>query len=81
MKLLERFNFIWHDLTTFAPYTFERSAVVPIVGGGEESRARGIQYVLRSLTPNHRDILMVLAEQIVNHNQEQGLAFFSIVHE
>jgi hypothetical protein len=31
------------------------------IGGNDESRSRGICYVLASLTPNHRDILALLA--------------------
>lgn len=63
VRALARFQWASVDATTFAPYARELAFEAPVVGDGDEGRAKGIQYVLRSLTPNHRDILAVLAEQ------------------
>jgi hypothetical protein len=47
----------------------------PLTGGDSESRARGIRYVLQSLTPNHRDCLVVLARKQVHEGMSGGVDF------
>ncbi|KAI8385612.1 origin recognition complex subunit 2-domain-containing protein [Blakeslea trispora] len=58
-----RFNWIWHDATTFADYlvetSFENSMMVR---QGELGGARGAKYVLDSLTYNARGVFKVLTE-------------------
>ncbi|KAI8352876.1 origin recognition complex subunit 2-domain-containing protein [Choanephora cucurbitarum] len=58
-----RFNWIWHDATTFADYlvetSFENSMMIR---QGELGGARGAKYVLDSLTYNARGVFKVLAE-------------------
>jgi origin recognition complex subunit 2 len=61
--LLDRFGWVWHDATSFAPYRLETAFAPAVVGAPAESRARSIQYVLQSLTPNHRNILALLAKR------------------
>lgn len=53
---LASYNFVWHDVTTFAPYTVETSFDDPLLLGkkSEASGAKGVKYVLESVTPNHR---------------------------
>ena len=60
---LARFNWLWHDITSYQPYDQEHTFTSPVVGTGTESRTRAISYVLQTLTANHRELLMLLAEQ------------------
>ncbi|KAK9376832.1 origin recognition complex subunit 2-domain-containing protein [Lipomyces chichibuensis] len=67
---LSSFKFIWHDATTFAPYTAETSFFDPLALGGAGGRnlnggnvgpgSVGIRYVLESLTSNARGLYRVL---------------------
>ncbi|QNP98026.1 YALIA101S06e05402g1_1 [Yarrowia lipolytica] len=55
---LASYNFVWHDVTTFAPYTVETSFDDPLLLGkkAEAQGAKGVKYVLESVTPNHRSL-------------------------
>lgn len=55
---LASYNFVWHDVTTFAPYTVETSFDDPLLLGKktEAKGAKGVKYVLESVTPNHRSL-------------------------
>ncbi|KAJ3274892.1 Origin recognition complex subunit 2 [Terramyces sp. JEL0728] len=59
---LSNFNFIWHDLTTFEPYTMETSFETNILGKNKTNTFQGTRYVLESLTANAKQIFMLLAE-------------------
>jgi origin recognition complex subunit 2 len=58
-----RFNWVWHDITTFEDYlvetSFENSM---LIRSGEVGGSRGVQYVLASLTTNARGVFKILAE-------------------
>ncbi|GAA5811699.1 hypothetical protein MFLAVUS_005140 [Mucor flavus] len=58
-----RFNWIWHDATTFDDYlvetSFENSLLIRT---GELGGARGAKFVLESLTSNARGVFKILAE-------------------
>ncbi|OLL25964.1 Origin recognition complex subunit 2 [Neolecta irregularis DAH-3] len=60
------YNFLWHETTTFIPYTIETSfennlvSQISQVGGG-----KGAKYVLSTLTPNARGIYRLLLESQV----------------
>jgi len=64
---IARFNWIWHDATTFDDYMVETSFENTLmVRHSELGGSRGVNYVLASLTSNARGIFKVLAEhQIV----------------
>lgn len=58
-----RFNWIYHDATTFDDYLVETSFEnTLLMGASENGGARGVQHVLASLTSNGRGIFRVLAE-------------------
>ena len=58
-----RFNWVWHDATTYDDYIVETSFEnTLLVRTSEMGGARGAQYVLRSLTSNARGVFKVLAE-------------------
>ncbi|CAO3647246.1 unnamed protein product [Cunninghamella blakesleeana] len=72
-----RFNWIYHDGTTFDNYLVETSFENSLLmRSGELGGARGVQYVLTSLTSNARGIFRVLAEyQLIEMemaNQDKG---------
>ena len=60
-EVAQRFNWVWHDATTYEPYLSEVTYEAPVMGMSRDMAARGVGFVLRSLTPNHRDILGILA--------------------
>lgn len=63
---ISRFNWIWHDATTFDDYLVETSFENTLmVRQSELGGSRGVNYVLASLTSNARGIFKVLAEHQV----------------
>ncbi|KAH8553853.1 origin recognition complex subunit 2-domain-containing protein [Umbelopsis sp. PMI_123] len=63
---ISRFNWIWHDATTFDDYLIETSFENTLmVRQSEIGGSRGVNYVLTSLTSNARGIFKVLAEHQV----------------
>jgi origin recognition complex subunit 2 len=69
--LLDKFNFAFHDSTTFSPFTYEISAVDEVNellgrkgrrAGGQE----GIKYVLQSLPPNAQKLYRILMTEILS---------------
>lgn len=66
---LKNFNFVWHDLTTYQPYTVELS-FKDLLNTGKSTKfvgTRGAKYVLSSLTVNARNLYRTLLElQIEN---------------
>ncbi|ORX85777.1 ORC2-domain-containing protein [Anaeromyces robustus] len=57
-----RYNFIWHDITTFESYTIETSFENSFMLQKNQLDARGVMHVLSCLTSNGRKIFRVLAE-------------------
>ncbi len=57
-SLIANFNFIWHNITTFAPYTTEISFKDPLsIGKSDEFvGSKGAKYVLSSLTSNAKNL-------------------------
>ncbi|KAI9193691.1 origin recognition complex, subunit 2 [Polychytrium aggregatum] len=70
---LSRFNWIWHDATTFEPLTIETSyegsclRMLTTMGQSEGTSLRGCQYILKSCTVNARKMFKLLA-----HNDGRG---------
>ncbi|KAG0359614.1 Origin recognition complex subunit 2 [Podila minutissima] len=68
-----RFQWCWHELTTFKSYLAETSFENSIMVRQGELGARGIQFVLASLTSNGKGLFRVLAEhQIQNERESSG---------
>ncbi|KAJ1810271.1 Origin recognition complex subunit 2 [Coemansia sp. RSA 2598] len=66
-----RFNWAWHDLTTFEPYTVETS----YENYGTEATEigpRGVLHVLASLTENAKNIFRILAEHQISESVMDG---------
>ena len=74
-RTLQRCNFLWNDVTTYESYSVESVYEEPIIGGTGSNAARGAMFVLRSLTPNHRDILRLLAKYQLENPNSKGLDF------
>ncbi|KAJ2778351.1 Origin recognition complex subunit 2 [Coemansia javaensis] len=69
-----RFNWAWHDLTTFEPYAVETS-YENFAADTRDVGPRGVLHVLASLTENAKGIFRVLAEyQIAESVMEDGAA-------
>ncbi|KAI9105004.1 origin recognition complex subunit 2-domain-containing protein [Phlyctochytrium arcticum] len=64
------YNWVWHDLTTFEPYTHETTSYGSLLmqhsgaggGRGVALDVRGVVYVLRSLNSNARRVFQILCE-------------------
>ncbi|KAL7270126.1 Origin recognition complex subunit 2 [Rhizina undulata] len=60
---ISQFNFLWHDATTFAPYSIESSlddSLGLIGGSGRAGGIKGVKYVLASLPSNAKSLFRVL---------------------
>lgn len=59
----EQFNFLWHDGTTFEPYSVEipvDEALALVNGTGRTQGTKGVKYVLASLPSNAKSLFKVL---------------------
>ncbi|KAF9949008.1 Origin recognition complex subunit 2 [Mortierella alpina] len=65
-----RFRWVWHELTTFQPYLTETSFENSIMVRQGELGARGIQFVLASLTSNGKGLFKVLAEHQIQAERD-----------
>ncbi|KAK3691716.1 hypothetical protein RRG08_004025 [Elysia crispata] len=82
---LFRFRWLWYETPTFAPYeaenSYENSLLVQQSGGLALS---SLAHVMRSLTPNARQIFLVLAEyQLENGDSGNyiGMSFQALYHK
>lgn len=60
---VSQFNFLWHDATTFAPYSVESSiddSLSLIGGSGRAGGTKGVKFVLASLPMNAKSLFRVL---------------------
>ena len=75
---LSNFNFIWQDATTFYPYSEEtlneNSLMVRSGGGG--LALHSLRRVFESLTPNAKDIYLLIVKYQMEAVDEQGFAFY-----
>ncbi|KAG0371179.1 origin recognition complex subunit 2-domain-containing protein [Gamsiella multidivaricata] len=65
-----RFRWVWHELTTFRPYLAETSYENSIMVRQGELGARGIQFVLASLTSNGKGLFRILAEHQIQSERD-----------
>ena len=73
--IVNQFNFIHHDMTTFLPYTEEELESLPEIISSRTSNKRSIKgalFVLQSLTPNARAIFKLLAEHQLSINKNSN---------
>jgi origin recognition complex subunit 2 len=69
-----RFNWVWQEAATFAPYALETANLPQLLASkGEERHVRGAANVLRSLTSNGRAIFRLLAEHQLDNQDSQGM--------
>lgn len=69
-----RFNWVWQEAATFAPYALETANLPQLLASkGEERHVRGAANVLRSLTSNGRAIFRLLAEHQLENQDSQGM--------
>jgi origin recognition complex subunit 2 len=59
--LTKRFNWIWHDVTSFAPWIQETTFETSILIKSSSLGPRGVIYVLKSLNANARGVCVVFA--------------------
>ena len=71
---LSLFHWIYHEVTTYLHYfeemEFEKDETIKV---SNNSRDHGLEHIMSSLTPQHRDIIETLAEH-QNENDGDGLS-------
>lgn len=74
---LSRFNWVWHDVTTYEPYleetSYENSLVVKQSGALALS---GLRHVLQSLTPNAQGIFKLIVRHHLEYSSQTGYQGF-----
>ncbi len=74
-QLRERGNWMAVDCTSFAPYTHEAAHVPSVLPVRAAAAQSGVAFVLKSLTPNHRSILALLAQHQTDFPDEGGMVW------
>lgn len=72
---ISQFNFLWHDGTTFEPYTVEipaDEALSLVDGAGRAGGTKGVKYVLASLPSNAKSLFRVLVSHQLEAMAEAG---------
>ena len=74
---LGRFNWIWHDITTYEPYleetSYENSLMVKQSG---MLALNGLRHVLQSLTPNAQGIFKLIVRHHLEYSGQSGYQGF-----
>jgi origin recognition complex subunit 2 len=72
-----KFNFVWHEAATYAPYALETAYAAPVVAKREEVNIRRIFVVLAAVTRKARGVYALLARwQLDNPDRARhGLSF------
>ncbi|KAJ1911786.1 Origin recognition complex subunit 2 [Mycoemilia scoparia] len=72
-SLLSKFQWCWHDLTTFEPYSVETSFEnLTMMLKSQETGVRGVIHVLASLTNNAKSIFKILVDHQLQNSSEDG---------
>lgn len=74
-----RFNWLWHDLTTFEPYIAETAFEDSLLGDAANMTMRSLTYVVRSLPAAARRIFLILARSQLEAMQSEGTFDFVIL--
>jgi len=81
MRDLDRFDFIYHDCTTYIPHIIETNGFTnpPLIPQSMSisTSSRGIGYILKSLTPNHVLVLKEMTKQQLLNNH--GILFHQLL--
>jgi len=72
---LDRFDFVWHQTSTYAPYRQETHlfASGSVQGGRGALAVRGASYLLKSLTPHHLSILKEIGRRQLEPGGKDGV--------
>ena len=75
---LSHFNFIWHDGSTFLPYTEEtlNENSLMVRAGGAGLALHSLLRVFESLTPNAKEIYLLIVNNQMKAVEEQGLSLY-----
>lgn len=77
---IAKFQFIWHDATTFAPYLIETSFDNGLWDNMKGSHTDGIHYVLETLTPHAREVYRILIEQQIEAKEKAKMENITVDH-
>ncbi|RPB26865.1 ORC2-domain-containing protein [Terfezia boudieri ATCC MYA-4762] len=72
---VSQFNFLWHDATTFQPYSSAEASVEELLymgGSGRAGGTKGVKYVLASLPQNAKELYRILVSHQLQAMEEDG---------
>jgi len=75
---LSNFNFVWQDASTFLPYfeeTLNENSLM-VRSGGTKLALHSLMRVFESLTPNAKEIYLLIINEQMKAVEEQGLSFY-----
>jgi len=81
VSIKSRFNWIWHNVTTYEEHITEMSFQELLIRGSDASDSTGVvslqslRYVLSSMTENAREIFKLLALHQLDNSRENGLPY------
>ncbi|KTW28894.1 hypothetical protein T552_01523 [Pneumocystis carinii B80] len=77
-SMISKFQFIWHDATTFAPYLIETSYEEGVWNNMKGTHGEGIEYVLETLTPHAREVYRILIEQQIEAKEKAKMKSITV---
>lgn len=72
---VSQFNFLWHDATTFEPYSSVEASVEELLymgGSGRAGGTKGVKYVLASLPQNAKELYRILVSHQLQAMEDDG---------
>ena len=72
---ISQFNFLWHDATTFTPYSSLEASVDELLymgGSGRVGGTKGAKYVLASLPQNAKELYRILVSHQLQAMEDDG---------
>jgi origin recognition complex subunit 2 len=75
---LAKFNFTWYDATTFLPYTEEtlNENSLMVRSGGGTLALHSLLRVFESLTPNAKEIYLIIVKYQLTSVEKEGFSFY-----
>ncbi|KAK8789958.1 hypothetical protein WA158_006738 [Blastocystis sp. Blastoise] len=78
-NILDIYNFIYHNVTTFEPYIEEKAFMNINLHSKQLKTNKGLEYILKSVTENHLKILKLIASECETH--KEGIAFAPLLNK
>jgi len=80
-ELLERFNFLFMEAHTYGDYFRECQYMTPLMSSKNDTIAKGLSYIFKSITANQRGIVKILAKHQLEESDTFGLTVRDLFHK